>query len=198
MIINKGTALSHIYRFLIPIMWISWALYWWMKSINVKITVRRESFIARFAYIFPLTLAVLLLWVPSLPFSFLHTQFLPHTPWIFWLGAIITAGGLFFSVWARLHLGRNWSGIVTIKEGHELITSGPYAYVRHPIYSGLLLAFIGSAMACSQIRGLFSVLLVFGSLWYKLRREEQWMREQFGEQYLLYCRRIAALIPFVL
>jgi protein-S-isoprenylcysteine O-methyltransferase Ste14 len=197
MIISKGIILDHVYRFLIPAMWISWALYWWIKSINVKMTVRHQSFLARLVYILPLSAAVLLLSVPNLPFPFLHKQILPHTPWIFWLGAIITAGGLLFSIWARLHIGQNWSGTVTIKEDHELITTGPYTYVRHPIYSGLLLAFIGSATASGQVRGLFSVLLVFSSLWYKLRQEERWMREQFGDAYRMYSQRVAALVPFL-
>jgi protein-S-isoprenylcysteine O-methyltransferase Ste14 len=190
--------MMHVYRLLFPIMWISWALCWWVQSINVKVTIRRESLISRLVYILPLMLAVLLIWAPNVPSPLLHERFLPETSWIFWLGSALTAGGLLFSVWARLHLGRNWSGTVTIKEDHEFITCGPYAFVRHPIYSGLLLAFIGSAAACGQLRGLLSVVLVYCSLWYKLRQEERWMREQFGEAYQLYCRRVAALVPFIL
>ena len=87
---------------------------------------------------------------------------------------------------------------MTIKEGHELITSGPYAIVRHPIYTGLLLAFVGSAMARGEWRGVLAVALVLWALWRKLRLEERWMREQFGEAYQEYCRRVSALIPFVL
>jgi protein-S-isoprenylcysteine O-methyltransferase Ste14 len=88
--------------------------------------------------------------------------------------------------------------MVTVKQDHELITSGPYAFVRHPIYTGLLLAFIGSAVARGELRGVLAVLLVFGGLWYKLRHEERWMREQFGEQYDLYSKRVAALVPGIL
>jgi protein-S-isoprenylcysteine O-methyltransferase Ste14 len=85
-----------------------------------------------------------------------------------------------FTVWARVHLGMNWSGTVTVTEGHELITSGPYAVVRHPIYTGLLLAFGGSALARAALRGILAVALAFWSLWRKLRIEKTWMREQFG------------------
>ncbi len=190
--------MTYIYRFLIPVMWISWALYWWVESGNVKATVRREPMTSRLIYILPLILAVLLLWELKIPVPLLYERFLPQTSWVFWLGCAFTAGGLLFSIWARLHLGRNWSGTVTIKEDHELITSGPYSYVRHPIYSGILLAFIGSATACGQIRGIFSVTLVFSSLWYKLQQEERWMHEQFGEAYRMYSQRVAALVPFLL
>jgi protein-S-isoprenylcysteine O-methyltransferase Ste14 len=95
-------------------------------------------------------------------------------------------------------LGRNWSGIVTLKENHELITQGPYNLVRHPIYTGLLVAFLGSALARGQWRGLIAVAIVFWALWRKLRLEERWMREQFGEQYVAYSKRVSALIPYVL
>jgi protein-S-isoprenylcysteine O-methyltransferase Ste14 len=103
---------------------------------------------------------------------------------------------MLFSVWARVHLGGNWSGIVTIKHDHELIASGPYAIVRHPIYTGLLVAFIGSAMARGEWRGVLAVLIAWVALWRKLRLEERWMGERFGQQYEAYCRRVPALLPF--
>ncbi len=92
----------------------------------------------------------------------------------------------------------NWSGVVTVKADHELITTGPYTIVRHPIYTGLLLGFVGSAIARGEWRGVVAVVLVLASLWRKLLLEERWMREQFGEAYETYRRRVRALIPFVL
>jgi protein-S-isoprenylcysteine O-methyltransferase Ste14 len=108
---------------------------------------------------------------------------------------LITAIGLLIAVWARVHLARNWSGTVTIKRDHELIASGPYAYVRHPIYTGLLVAFIGSAMARGEWRGVLAVVIVWAALWRKLRLEERWMVERFGHQYTAYKRRVPALLP---
>jgi protein-S-isoprenylcysteine O-methyltransferase Ste14 len=95
-------------------------------------------------------------------------------------------------------LGKNWSGTVTIKEGHELIMSGPYAVVRHPIYTGLLLAFLGSALARGDWRAVLAFALAAAALWRKLRFEERWMRAQFGDAYAAYARRVSALVPFVL
>ena len=190
--------MSYVYRYVFPAMWLSWSIYWFALSRNVKSTVRREPWTSRLMHIVPLVAAVYLLWVPSMPIAVLGERILPLAAWPFWIGSALTASGLLFTVWARLHLGKNWSGIVTIKEGHELVTSGPYAFVRHPIYTGLVLAFLGSAMARAEWRGVLAFALASVALWRKLRFEERWMRQQFGKQYRTYSQRVAALVPFIL
>ena len=145
----------------------------------------------------PLALAVLLLWGPQ-PFEALRVRFVPSSLAIEWAGVVLVAAGLIFTVWARVHLGTNWSGIVTVKEGHELVTSGPYALVRHPIYSGLVLAFAGSAIACGEWRGALAGAIVAASLWRKLRLEERWMAERFGDAYERYRDRVRALVPYLI
>jgi protein-S-isoprenylcysteine O-methyltransferase Ste14 len=187
-----------VYSYLFPAMWLGYVAYWWAMARNVKVTERHESMPSRLTRTGLLACAVALLWLPSVPIPMLGGRFLPLGAVWFWSGAAVTAGGFLFSVWARRHLGRNWSQAVTVKEGHELITSGPYALVRHPIYTGLLLAFMGSAMARGEWRGLLAVVLVFGTLWHKLRLEENWMRAQFGESYEAYAGRVAALVPYVI
>jgi protein-S-isoprenylcysteine O-methyltransferase Ste14 len=186
------------YRYAFPAMWLCWIVYWWAASRDVKSTVRRESLSSRLLHIVPLAIAVLLLCAQSVPVAFLGERFLPLARWPFWLGLSLTAGGLLFTVWARLHLGKNWSGTVTIKKGHELITSGPYALVRHPIYAGLLLALLGSALTLGDWRGVLAFALAAGALWRKLWLEERWMRQEFGDAYQAYSQRVAALVPFVL
>ena len=185
------------YRFLFPALWLGWAACWWLLSHDVKATARRESMASRLLHIVPLALAVALLWLPSVPLAVLNERFLPWAAWTFWAGAMLTVAGLLFTVSARLHLGRNWSGIVTVKEGHELVTGGPYRFVRHPIYSGLLLAFVGSGLARGEWRGVVAVALVLWALWRKLRVEERWMRERFGAAYEAYSERVAALVPYL-
>jgi protein-S-isoprenylcysteine O-methyltransferase Ste14 len=186
------------YRYLIPAMWTAWAIYWWVLSLDVKTPSRVEPLESRLLHVVPLLLAFYLLSAPRLRYQVLNERFLPSGAWPFWLGAVLTAAGLFFAIWARNHLGRNWSGIVTVKEDHELITTGPYSVVRHPIYTGLLLAFVGSAIAVGESRGVLAVAIVLWSLLRKLRFEERWMREQFGETYEAYSRRVRALVPFLL
>jgi len=186
-----------IYNYLFPAMWISYFAYWWAMATKVKVTERSESAPSRLVRMVSILGAIALLWLPSVPLPLLSQRFLPRGVWCFWIGAAITAGGLLFSVWARRHLGANWSQAVTLKQGHELITSGPYALVRHPIYTGLLLGFLGSAVARGEWRGLLAVALVFAVLWHKLRLEEKWMRAQFGEPYEAYSRHVSALVPYI-
>jgi protein-S-isoprenylcysteine O-methyltransferase Ste14 len=179
-------------------MWLGYLAYWWAKSTNVKVTERRESVPSRLVRLILIACVVALLWLPHVPLALLDERFLPLGIWCFWSGAAVTASGLLFSVWARHHLGNNWSQSVTVKEGHELITSGPYALVRHPIYTGLLLGFLGCAVARGEWRGLLAVVLVFVALWTKLRLEEKWMRAQFGEPYEAYSRQVSALVPYII
>jgi protein-S-isoprenylcysteine O-methyltransferase Ste14 len=184
-----------IYHGLFPALWLGWAGYWWLLSGDVKASVRREPVLSRLLHVVPLVLAGCLLAAPRVPATLLNARLLPWSPWLFWTGAAVTAVGLAFTVWARRHLGRNWSGIVTLKQGHEFITSGPYAIVRHPIYSGLLLAVVGSALARGEWRGVLAVVIVALALWRKLRLEERWLGEQFAQPYAAYRRRVGALLP---
>jgi protein-S-isoprenylcysteine O-methyltransferase Ste14 len=186
-----------LYRYLFPAMWLAWLVYWGITARDVKPTVRHESTRSRLSHIGPLVLAGFLLAVPDVSVPVLRGRIVPWSPWTFAIAAALTAAGLLFSVWARRYLGRNWSGTVTIKQNHELITTGPYGIVRHPIYTGLLLGFIGSAMAIGEWRGVLAIVLAFLSLLFKLRIEERWMRDQFGDAYRAYCRRVPALVPFV-
>jgi protein-S-isoprenylcysteine O-methyltransferase Ste14 len=187
------------YRELVPALWIAWFVYWRISAAGVKAVQRRETPASRAAHIVPIFIAAILLWIPDIAGGgVLFRRFLPWSLGAYWSGALLLALGLAFSVWARIYLGRNWSATVTVKQDHELIRGGPYALVRHPIYTGLLLAFIGSAIVRGEWRGVLAVVIVFAALWRKLRLEERWMIETFGDQYRRYRERTAALIPFLL
>jgi protein-S-isoprenylcysteine O-methyltransferase Ste14 len=186
------------YRSFFPAVWIAFLLYWQIKAINTKTTQRLEPVVSRMLRVLIFLIAILLLVIPRIPLPWLYLQLWPSGLLPFWLGAAVTVAGILFAVWAREHLGRNWSRSVTIKEGHELITTGPYGLVRHPIYTGILIGFLGMAIAISEVRGLVVVGLIFLAFWIKLRMEEEWMRSQFGETYAAYSRRTAALVPYLL
>jgi protein-S-isoprenylcysteine O-methyltransferase Ste14 len=179
-------------------MWLAWASYWWVASYNVKAIARREPLRSRLLHFVPITAALALLWLPDFPVPLLRERLLPAAVWPSWLGLLITLAGLLFAAWARVQLGRNWSATITVKQDHDLITSGPYSLVRHPIYTGLLLGLVGIAVARAEWRGVLAIALAFGAFWRKLRIEERWMREQFGDAYNEYARRVAALVPYVL
>src|SRR5439155_10935097 len=94
-----------------------------------------------------------------------------------------------------LYIGQNWSGTVTIKVGHTLIRTGPYRWVRHPIYSGILLAMIGTALARGKPISVLAIVLFWFGFWFKSRLEEQFMRKTFGQEYDEYARSTGALVP---
>lgn len=112
-------------------------------------------------------------------------------------GLGITAAGLLFAVVARLYIGTNWSPLIQVKEGHELIQSGPYAVVRHPIYSGLMLATLGTAIEYGEVSGFAGFVMIVAAWSYKSRLEESAMAEQFGPKYETYRARVKGLVPFV-
>jgi protein-S-isoprenylcysteine O-methyltransferase Ste14 len=190
--------MSTIAEWLFPAMWAGYLAYWQLMSKDVKATERAEPGLERLVRLVALLCAVVLLAYPRITLPLLGWRFLPVGDFWFWVGAAVTAAGLLFSVWARGHLGKNWSQAVTVKEDHELITSGPYAMVRHPIYTGLLTAFAGSAIARGEWRGFLAVVLVLIVLWRKLRLEEEWMRSCFGDAYERYAHRVRRLVPYII
>lgn len=134
---------------------------------------------------------------PASAASIRHTLSLhPGIGWQ-WVGVGLVLTGFGFALWARMHLGRNWGMPMSLRQGHELVTSGPYAHVRHPIYSGIMLATVGCILAA----GLFWLLpfvLCFVYFLISARTEETMMIEQFPDAYPAYRRRTKMLIPFVL
>jgi protein-S-isoprenylcysteine O-methyltransferase Ste14 len=150
------------------------------------------------AHYLPMAVAVVLLAAPRLPLFPLDVRFVPAELWPAGLGLALTFAGLAFALWARLRLAGNWSSSVTLKHDHELIADGPYRWVRRPIYTGLLLAIVGTALAVGEWRGLLAIAIAGVALWRKLKLEEALLSRKFGEAYAAYCARSRALIPFVL
>jgi protein-S-isoprenylcysteine O-methyltransferase Ste14 len=188
------------YESFFPVVWIAFLLYWQIiqaAAKKAKTTVRREPAASGIVRALTFLIVIVLLSTTRIPLPWLYRQLWPSGLWPFWIGAAVTVAGLLFAVWARQHLGSNWSRSVTIKQDHELITTGPYALVRHPIYTGILTGFLGTAIALSQVRGFIGFVLIFVVLWAKLRMEEKWMRSQFGETYATYADQTAALVPYL-
>lgn len=180
---------------LIPFMWVIWCLYWVISARGAKRTVQRESYASRASHVLPLVVGILLIALPDLPSPVFAMRILPRTLATYWIGVALVFLGLAFAIWARRHIGSNWSGTVTLKENHALVTTGPYHRVRHPIYTGLLAAVVGSAIARAELRGVWAITLCTIAFLIKLRIEERWMRQAFGEEYERYAARVPALIP---
>jgi protein-S-isoprenylcysteine O-methyltransferase Ste14 len=180
-----------------PALWIAWLVYWKISARGVKPVARQETLRQRLSHFGPIWAAALLFSFPK-RFPLLGQHVFPPNAATFLVGTVILIAGLLFSVWARVALGKNWSAEVTVKEDHELVENGPYRWVRHPIYTGILAGLLGSAIAQDRWASFVAVALVFVGFWFKLLREEAWMRETFGERYAAYGQRTARLLPFVL
>jgi protein-S-isoprenylcysteine O-methyltransferase Ste14 len=185
------------YESFFTVVWIVFLIYWNVKAANTKTTRRLEPAASRILRALLFLIVIILLLPINIPLPWLYLHLWPAGLWPFWIGAALTLAGLLLAIWAREHLGRNWSRSVTLKQDHELITTGPYSLVRHPIYTGILAGFLGTAIAISQLRGLISLALVFLAFLAKFRMEERWMHSQFGETYAAYVHRTAALVPYL-
>jgi protein-S-isoprenylcysteine O-methyltransferase Ste14 len=177
--------------------WLVFVAIWVLAALSTKRTVYRESRAQRLRYWVLLMIAyVLLFYGRRLPYP-LNIRVLPHVALSAGAAAVLCVIGLAFAIWARVTLGRNWSGVVTLKEGHELVERGPYRFVRHPIYTGILTMFFATALARGHLSGFVGTVLMFASFWIKLRDEEKLMLQQFPEQYRTYQQRVKRIIPFV-
>jgi protein-S-isoprenylcysteine O-methyltransferase Ste14 len=130
-------------------------------------------------------------------FGPLSSRFLPDDIALRLVGIMVLLLGLSFAVWARVHLGQYWSGRVSIKVDHKLIRSGPYRLVRHPIYTGILFGFIGTALEVGEIRAWLAFVLALVGLLIKIRAEERLLVKEFGSTYLQYKKEVKMLIPYL-
>lgn len=172
--------------------WIIFSLYWEIQSKNSAPAVSSETKASRSVHVVLTNLALLLILFPITPLS---RRFLPDGMIVMLSGFALEFAGVALAIWARRVLGRNWSGEITIKENHELIRSGPYAKVRHPIYSGLLLMYAGTAIVSGQVHALIGLLLAIIAYLRKTRMEEANMVNAFGPRYGEYREETWAIVP---
>jgi protein-S-isoprenylcysteine O-methyltransferase Ste14 len=188
-----------IVHWIIPALWLAFFAYWVIAAIGVKRNVEVTTWWKRTALRLAIAaLVVVALCVPAVRRVLRLTQ--DNTADNALLGAIgtvLVGLGLGLAIFARVYLGRNWGTPMSKKENPELVTGGPYAVVRHPIYCGIILAMLGTMVGLSIIWVLLLILFVPYFI-YSARREEEFMCQQFGETYRTYMRRTKMLVPFVL
>src|SRR5467141_2613307 len=176
-------------------LWILFGLYWLVSALKRKKTKVRETWIQRSRYVLPLVGAWYLLARPEAHYGWLGARFVPAQPAVEWIGVLLTAAGVAIAFWARWHLGTNWSGVVTLKEDHELIRTGPYRAIRHPIYTGILLALLGTIVAAGAVRGLLALAIARVSFYWKARREESFLKQEFGERFGMHAKETGMFLP---
>ncbi len=183
------------WKYLIDGPWIIFVVYWTVGALKTRRTQRRESFGARYGILFLETLGFALFFMDDAKIGVFGQKVVPHSDALAVTGVALTWAGIALALWARWHLGQYWSARITIKEDHKLIRTGPYVRLRHPIYSGLDLAVIGSAMVIDQWRCVAGVCLIMLGFWIKARREEAMLTSQFGADFQAHCRHTGFLLP---
>lgn len=181
---------------LISILWFMvFGFYWEAAAKSASEAKRRESSFSRGFHVTLVSLAQILVLIPV---PHLRMRFLPESTAQVIIALAFELSFFCLAIWARLCLGRNWSAVVTAKVGHELVRSGPYRIVRHPIYTGMLGVYLSMAFVSGEIRGLIGTAIALLAYWRKTRIEEEYLGNEFGEEYERYRTTTWALIPGVL
>ena len=184
-----------VFHLLVEVPWIVFVLYWIVSAIRTRDTLQTESFASRYAILLIEAAGFVLLFRHSAGIGFLGNRVMHRTLASAIVGSILTWMGIGLAIWARYHLAEYWSARITIKEDHQLIRTGPYARLRHPIYSGIVLAAIGSAVVIDQWRCVLGVGLVLVGYCIKARKEETMLTQQFGDAFCEHQKHAGFLIP---
>ena len=186
---------KEVFRFLVEFPWIVFLIYWIIGAMKTRATRDKEPFTSRSAVLLIEILGYLLVFSGSTGIGILATRFIPRTMTSAVLGVVFTWTGIGLAVWARFHLAEYWSARITIKEDHQLIRTGPYSHLRHPIYSGLILATIGTALVIDEWRCVLGVCLVMVGYCFKASREETMLARQFGDAFREHQKHAGFLVP---
>ena len=177
--------------------WIALLIVWVVAAFSTKKTERSASQGSRLIELCLLVPAFSLLFERAVRFGPLAMRVIPESRPFQWTGVAIAIAGIAFAMWARFYLGGNWSAIAGVKRDHSLVRSGPYSVVRHPIYSGIIVAMLGTALVSGALGCFVALPLTIVAWRRKSLIEEGFMREQFGAEYQRYMREVKALVPFV-
>ena len=183
------------FRLLEIIPWDVFIVYWLISAVRLKQVKVEEAPQGRILHILIMVAAVDLMFWGNFAAGILQQRIIPIDLRILYTGVVLTWVGIAFAIWARYTIGANWSGRVTVKVDHQLIQSGPYAFVRHPIYSGLLVANLGAALVIGRWRCWLAMVIFLAEMTRKASKVEGFMMTVFGERYQQYRRQTGFLIP---
>jgi len=184
-----------IWRYFIGGPWILFSAYWVAGALKTRRTVSQESLASRCGFLFLEIFGFVLLFSELAGVGILGHRIVRRTYALSVAGVALTWIGLAIALWARWHLGQYWSARITLKEDHKLIRTGPYAYFRHPIYSGIILAALGGVLAIDRWRCVAGVASIILGYCLKAKKEESLLAAQFGEAFKEHCRHTGFLIP---
>jgi protein-S-isoprenylcysteine O-methyltransferase Ste14 len=173
---------------------VAFSIYWSIAARHSAETQSSESVASRQFHLWMVNLAslVLIFHVPGLT-----ARFIPEDRAFVVIGLLLEAAFLLLAVWSRRHLGENWAGEVRIASGHQLVRSGPYRLVRHPIYTGVLGAYCAIALVSGEMHALLALPIFFFAYWRKIAMEERAMAATFGPEHASYQHDSWKLVPWI-
>jgi protein-S-isoprenylcysteine O-methyltransferase Ste14 len=175
------------------LVWVAFIIYWNAAATGAAPNLSAEPPKSRLVHVYLLWGCILL--ALAVRFPPLDRRWLPASPAIAAIGLATQASSFLLAAWARRHLGRNWSGAIATKVDHQLVRTGPYRLVRHPIYTGMLGMFLGTALASGELHALIALAVIVLAYVRKIRLEEQRLAEVFGAAYDDYRRSAWSLVP---
>lgn len=200
-LLSQYTPQFWTFRIIITL-WVIWLLYWlaswtyeYFKGKRTAVVKGKRSWLQTLLLGIALYTALVPLGSKAFP---LNLSFLPQSVILEVIGILITSLGLSLAIWARSQLSTNWSSIPALRKDQTLTTTGPYSIVRHPIYSGMLFAIIGSVIAINQYVGFIAIVCITLFAWIRIKKEEKLMTEQFGKSYKNYKKKVKMIIPGIL
>ena len=179
----------HVAMLLWDLLLLVWLLLWF----GMKRAKKLETPWERVQHVVPVVVAFWLLFQSQWPV--LGARLFPESAAVLWAGMVVTALGVGIGIWARLSLGTNWSGMVTLKKDHELVRKGLYRWIRHPIYTGILIGFVGTELIKGHAGGFLGFAILWLSFYFKARREENFLRQEFGEGFEEHARHTGMFLP---
>jgi protein-S-isoprenylcysteine O-methyltransferase Ste14 len=175
--------------------WLIFLAYWLFAALRGKAAKRKEPVFERLRQLLAMSIAYVLMFAGFAHYRWLGARFLPDRPAMDVAGVLMTAAGVAFAIWARWHLGENWSAVVSIRADHQLIRTGPYRFIRHPIYTGMLLALAGTALVLGEVRGLISFAISLIAFYAKARKEESFLAHEFGPRFQEHAKHTGMFLP---
>lgn len=180
-----------------------WSLfwgYWILAAIKTRSNVKKEASgqrsMQRALHVIFVVISYIITFF-QFKDTFLENSIMPNYEYVEYIGLAILVFSLLFAIWARIELGRNWSGAIQKVEGQRLVRSGPYKYIRNPIYTGVVFGFLGTFITFGNLASLIGFCMILIIYIIKITREQKFLIMEFGEEYKKYIKESWALIPYI-
>ena len=185
---------------IISLIWILFWGYWTLAAVKTRSSVKKEASgqesMQRALHVIFVIISYIITFF-QFKNTFLENSIIPNYEYVEYIGIAILVLSLLFAIWARIELGRNWSGAIQKVEGQRLVRSGPYKYIRNPISTGVVFGFLGTFITFGNLASLIGFFMILLIYIIKISREQKFLLLEFGEEYKKYINESWALIPYI-